>query len=316
MKLIIPSLRATAAIATSIALLTSVSAFAGSSVNTITAQSAQVSVTGIDDSYVLTEGGHYRYLRNFDPYFTYTTTGSINATQLEGAIAAALNQNKCAFFDGTALSGGTKTFGSAAKAVTWTPRQASYDPKTNWTLLNAQVGDMVTIDITNLFVSSESYNLSSTTSKNKTTWSNKYSFSMLDPYGASRLVGLTVAVKDSNGNIITSVNPAHTVEQGADWFYIANAGVFGNATAQGGLISDDSVANILLADDFAGNNGVGGSRGVAVGPNDPTLSLPVPLIEGTYYVEISGVIKGNSFLLDQPFTVTATGATVTTGSCH
>lgn len=44
--------------------------------------------------------------------------GSINAVQLDGRKAQAPNDNKCAFFDGAALTGGTKYFGTSAKSVT------------------------------------------------------------------------------------------------------------------------------------------------------------------------------------------------------
>lgn len=49
-----------------------VKSFTKATSTTIAAQSVQVSVDGVDQSYVTGSGGTYRYSRRFDAYFTYT----------------------------------------------------------------------------------------------------------------------------------------------------------------------------------------------------------------------------------------------------
>jgi hypothetical protein len=287
----------------------------------LTAQSVQVNVEGLEQAYEIGGEQVWAYdwsskpaaVAAFDTYFTLTITGSPNDAQIETGKHQAFQDNKCNFWHGTALAPVTTSWSGGSKSVTATPKApGQYDAGTGWTMTETTPGGVVEITLSNIFVASESYVLKG---KGKSKWDNKFSFTMtttgVDEFGSeitvSRLNGLTIELL-KDGEVLGAITPDHTVQFGADWYYEANGGVFGNPLVQGDLLSDDMVSNILLADNFAGNDGVGGERAMV-----DDITLPVIAEAGTYCVRISGVIKGNSFICDEPFEVT--GTLVVIGGC-
>lgn len=284
--------------------------------SSITAQSAQVHTDGLAAVYYLDEGGTgaRKFLfagkpdavAAFNTYFTYSiawTSGSAqpNASHIENAMHEAFKANKDNFRDGTALIAVATPFSRSGSkgTITATPKAPGiYPAGTGYEHVEATD---LTVTVSDIFISSESYVKKSKASDK---WSRKYSYSMLNPDLTSRLVGVTIELL-KDGEVIETRTPENTVELGQDWFYEANAGTFGNATAKLDLITDNEVSAILAADDFAGNNGIGGSRGRIA---DQTFTITAA---GNYAVRISGTIKGNTVdPLTQGFTVQAPAAIV------
>jgi hypothetical protein len=275
-----------------------------------TAQSVQINTEGVEQALNFDQEQVWRFDFNpkwdaiaaFSTYFTLSGT-SANQTHTENAMMNAFKDNKCAFFHGTPLVAITTKQGASTLVATPVSSTA-YPAKTGWTLTSS-TATAIALDVSNIFVASESL-LIQTTGKNKTT---KYSFSMTDDLGVSRLTKFTVTlVKDGVDVDTRDLLLSQTVEQGVDWLYIANAGTFGNNDAKASLLSGQNVSAILLADNFAGNNGVGGTRA-----NIPNQSFTLDG-SGNYTLRIAVTIKGNSADTTQSITVTVNAAIV--GGCN
>ncbi|MEI6949422.1 hypothetical protein V9K67_19705 [Paraflavisolibacter sp. H34] len=285
---------------------------------TITAQSVQVNVGGIQQFYQLTEREKWSFSfstpadasTGFSTYFTLSVTGSLNAAQLEHAKQQAFLDNMCNLWSGTALVPVTTSFGKNGSA-TCTPVSAEpYALKTGWSV-DLSGNSSVDVNLSNIFVASASFQ---ERQEKKGVVTKKYSFSMGNDAETSRLSGLKIELLHNGAVVETRTDLAHTLEQNADWYYVANAGIFGNELGKyalaNGVGSERKVSEILLGDvdNFAGNNGTGGTRAVIANQSFTNLAL-----DGDYTVRISGNVKGNSFEADQSFSIEK--KVVTVGGC-
>jgi hypothetical protein len=280
-----------------------------------TAQSVQLSTEGLQAVYTIEGsetlsynfGGKPAAVAAFDTYFTITgMSGGPTASQVETAKHKVFTDNACAFLKGTALAGQTVTFG--ARSVTITAKEPGiYDARTGWTVVDTSGGTSIDATVSSIFVASQSLTTKAATGKEP--WTKKFSFD-LGTTEASRVSGLKIELLKDNVVVETRM-PSHAIVRGLDWTYSANAGTFGNATAQQSLVSDSLVSAILLADNFAGNNGAGGSQ--AQVPSQ-TFTVPAPSSgPANYTIRISGTVKGNAAVSDQTFSVTTSFVTILNG---
>lgn len=289
----------------------------------ITAQSVQVNIKGVKKTYNMTSTDPLSYeawgynwserpeaLAAFDSYFTFTTTGSPSEDQVNRGKHKAFQDNKCRFWSGKPLMVSTFICGlDNNRRVICTPKSpAQYPERTGWTL--EHINGALSITPMNLFIASASY---LEKGKSNAGWTKKYSFSMNDDL-SSGLTNLKIELL-YEGQVLETRTPAHTLEDGVNWHYTANAGIFGNPDAfyafASGVGSDRSVNSILHGelDDFPGNDESGGTRALI---SDQTFSGLT--LEGKYTIRISGIVDGNSFKLDKVFSITH--QPVTAGECQ
>ncbi len=278
-----------------------------------TAQSVQVNMRGISKHYQLVSEEPWLYntwsyiwaersnaLSAFEDYFTYTTSGNPSEGQIERAKHKAFQDNKCNFWFGNPLIPVVFFSGTDMnKSVNVTPLPDTYAPKTGW-LRETLNGRTIDVQVSNIFIASASY-----IEKAKATngWMKKYSFTMRNEDMTSRLSGLKIELLH-NGQVIETRYPEHMLEDNINWHYEINAGIYGNPDVfyafNSGLGSDKSVKAIQTGegDDFPGNDFSGGTRAAIANQLFQGLTL-----EGNYSVQISGVIKGNSFSNDRSFVI-------------
>jgi hypothetical protein len=176
------------------------------------------------------------------------------------------------------------------------------------------------------FVAGESF-VKKNSGGNKFT--TKYSFTLADDLGASRVIDTTATLQKSTDNGTTwspvqgpvALDTSTLVNCGkptdmtsfcdrlgpvVDYQYYGNAGVFGNSAVYSflhapGYLPADYVANILLSDNFPNNNGdlCGYSQTAPFG------GIFTVTEEGLYRIEIAGTVKGNSAIGNQSFDVTS-----------
>ena len=287
----------------------------------LAAQSVQVNIKGVRKNYNIVSTQPLTYaswsyqwserpeaLAAFDTYFTVSTTGNPTADQVTRGKHKAFQDNKCRFWSGQPLA--VSKFVCSIdnnRQVICTPKApGQYAAKTGWTLEQVN-GSFLTVTGMNIFIASASF---VEKSKDKSGWSKKYSFSMKNDDGSSRLTNLKIELL-RDGQVIETRTPAHTMEDGVNWHYEANAGIFGNPAAfyafAGGEGCGRSVNSILYGelDDFRANDETGGTRALIADQTFSGITLP-----GKYAIRISGVVKGNSFEADKPFSVTQNLTTV------
>lgn len=174
-----------------------------------------------------------------------------------------------------------------------------------WTLINK--GNTGSANVTvNTLIASETFILGGPY-KGK----GKYSFTMSNPDGTSRLTNLTYSV---NGSPPVAIG--HTVVDGnsagnncfLDLNYSANSGPYGNPSVFSYLKTGQTIGAIFASDDFPGNDA--GCPGISVAVVDPvTLTLG----PGNHTIVISGNLKGSHGLESIPisqvktFTISSTG---------
>ncbi len=205
----------------------------------------------------------------------------------KNAIAEAARANKCTFWAGGTLTGLTKskTNGPVIGQYVFNvvPKQATVDPQTAWDLTSIIGGESVSMQFdVNIAGESVVYNKKQ---------GIKYSFSLIDGLGASRVTDLVVMVDE------TPYYPAHTVTvDNPDFMYWANAGTFGVTT----LLKDgDTMANILALNQYSSTDPIRNSHVAVV---DPVI---VDLGVGSHTVTVTGTVKGNDGSASISFTGTA-----------
>jgi hypothetical protein len=159
------------------------------------------------------------------------------------------------------------------------------------------------------FVSSESY-------LKQSNGRTKYSFTLLDSLGASRVIGATAQLQMFDGTNWVNVgspvvftDPLPVTSTVNDYLYFGNVGVFGNSAvfsqlhANGGGKPATNVSAILLEDNFANNDNdlTNGN----VHEADYSGSFPGLTQSGSYQVVISGTVKDNAGSGAEPFSVTS-----------
>jgi hypothetical protein len=285
------------------------------------AQSVQMHATGTGAIYQITAEGTWSFdysglnaaLAAYNTYFTVSFVGTPNSSQINAGKLAAFTQNDCNFFNGAALAVVDKAFG--ANHVISTPvAPGQYPAHTGWTFATTG-GQPIQVDISDLFVASESVQVKTTGS----TTTTKYSFTLEEGNPpVSRLESLSYTLTAPDGTTIVhsgdlGTNFFQSLAFNQDWDYVQNGGVFGNLDAQTSLMDGD-VNAILASDSFPNNNGTGGTQAQLI----DSISNPLVLsymfdtnsASGDYTLSFSGVVKGNSFVSNQPFTVTVTLVTI------
>ena len=249
---------------------------------------------------------------------------------------------KCAFFCGGDLPSDANPQtvnvnlpGGTHWHFTWTytlTPTGSVDPQTCWEC--SQSTGSVDVNFCG-FVAGESFVLKSGGTER---WTKKYSFTLRDDLGASRVtnvmaqlqlstdggttwadVGLPQAVDTSF--IFDCGKPTDTCDNASaptDYLYYGNAGCVGNATAQTYLhatcgtyaaaYTNDIMSN--LPDDFPNNN----NNLCAYSQTAPFQFTFTGITQaGDYRVNLTGTVKGNSAVSSQTFSVS--GGSVTVNGC-
>ena len=235
----------------------------------------------------------------------------------------ACQQNKCTFWSGGSLTGltytqqvknvpGVNTKGNWTFTYNYavTPNVASVDPETAWDLTSQTGGDgnaQINIDAQiageSMVTSSQWPCASGTPGKASC---GKFSFSLGNTDGTSRVQNLTITVYDSSGNIVGAPYFAtSTLTSGITFAYTTNAGSNGNTQ----YLQNGDASTVLNINDVPGHG---------FGPSDLQeaimTTVPLSLAAGTYNVVLTGVVKGNSGTADLPITVSGQ-VTVSAENC-
>jgi hypothetical protein len=175
---------------------------------------------------------------------------------------------------------------------------ATVPAKTAWDFIGASGATTVAIPIT-----AEIAGESCQSSKQ---YARKYSFSMMNSDGTSRISPLQLQAVDSVDPTLTYtvVGIGSTVidagdEGFADFVYATNAGTNGTIS----LLADGDARTIVNGDSFLGNNdGGSGGDALAIGLMDEVV-LELPPTTGDYTVTLTGSVKGNDATGQVTFTV-------------
>ncbi len=175
------------------------------------------------------------------------------------------------------------------------------------------------------FVSSESY-------LKQSNGRTKYSFTLSDSLGASRVVNASAQLQKFDGTNWADVGSAVLLGPAsdgtlpvtattADYTYFGNVGVFGNSVVYNALHAPPPggrpatlVSAILLQDNFANNDNDLASGNVHEADFDSSFSGITEA--GDYRIVLSGTIKGNAGTADQPFSVTSSQIVIGGCACN
>ena len=238
-------------------------------------------------------------------------------------------QDRCIYYCGGTLSGWNYTQTSTVNGLNgrgnWTftfnysssPNTAAVAAGTCWSC--AETGGTVDVGFSG-FIASESY------LNNRNTGTTKYSFTLLDSLGASRVIGATAQLQYSadglfddtvNAGTIAFTDPLPVTSTVNDYLYFGNAGVFGNSAvfsqlhANGGGKPATNVSAILLEDNFINNNN--DLTNGTVHEADFSGSFTGLTQAGSYRVVISGTVKDNAGSGFEAFSVTSSSTII--GGC-
>jgi hypothetical protein len=238
-------------------------------------------------------------------------------------------QDRCTYYCGGTLSSWNYTQTATVAGLNgkgnWTftfnysssPKIADVAAGTCWSC--AETGGTVDVGFSG-FVSSESY------LNNRNTGTTKYSFTLLDSLGASRVLGATAKLQYSADGLfddtvdvgtIAFTDPLPVTSTVNDYLYYGNAGVFGNSAvfsqlhAIGGGKPATNVSAILLEDNFANNNNDLTNGNVQEA--DFSGSFTGLTQAGSYRVVISGTVKDNAGSGFEAFSVTSNSTII--GGC-
>jgi hypothetical protein len=239
-------------------------------------------------------------------------------------------QDRCTFFCGGTLDGWNYTNTATVDGLNghgnWTftynysvTTVGSVDAATCWTC--EETGGTVDVGFTG-FISSESF------LNNRNTNTKKYSFTLLNSLGASRVAGVTAQLQmfdgvnwNDVGSPIPFTDPLPVTASTTNYTYYSNTSVYGNsavyssldAPAPGNNLGGRLINDILTTapDNFAGNNNdlVNGN----VHEADYSGSFSGLTQQGTYRISVSGIIKDNAGTGYQSFSVT--GSNIIIGGC-
>jgi len=170
-------------------------------------------------------------------------------------------------------------------------------------------------------------------SRDNSGWTTKYSFSLADDLGASRVINTTATLQKSTDGGVTffavqgpvSLDTSMLVNCGAptdsaafcdqlgapaDYTYFGNGGVFGNSTVYNNLHAPGYLAgattNFIMSnppDDFPNNN----NNLCGYSQTAPFHGSFTVTEDGTYQIVVAGTVKGNAAIGSQNFSVTSTG---------
>jgi hypothetical protein len=222
-------------------------------------------------------------------------------------------QDRCVFLDGGTLGSEqyTKSIsmkgknGSGNYTFVFTyliSASAPVAPNTAWELFHTSTeGDAVSSMPLDIKIAGQSVNKSSNAKLG-----TKYSYSLLNPDGTSRVQNLQVSF---NGVLLAE--PSSTVAQNCpgclagdagavDFWFEANAGTNGDSS----LLLVGDARSILNSDTFAGNNN-GGADGSALA-HAIVDSIELPITDGDNLITVSGTVKGVDALASQTFTSSKT----------
>lgn len=224
---------------------------------------------------------------------------------LDAKVQDVISANRCVWMDGGNLSAGSYT-----QAVTvavdklnytytyrynLTPVSNPVAPKTAW-VYDRTLGDAsgADLDITTR-IAGESVVVS-----NQFPGIGKFSFSLANGDGTSRVTNLLYTVTDQNGVAVTLAplsSPSYPTDLLIESY---NGGTNGNAA----LLWNQLPAQMshILNNDAAPNNNNGGADGsaMAVETLQPaTFTLPA----GDYTIKLTGTVKGNAASADLPFNI-------------
>lgn len=206
---------------------------------------------------------------------------------------AAAQAQKCTFYNG-----GTLESKKVGQITVYPVSSEALPARTAWELESSEAGTTsdVTVDIT---IAGQSV----VVNKGRA----KYSFSLLDSEGLSRISNLKVSVTGQED----VVDPAFVVEVGdetnnclADVVYAANAGDFGSAASS--LLNDMTMGEIIGLNEYSSTSACGNASIAKL--DRLNYSLPA----GTYTVTVTGTVKGNAGMAATPFEVTRS---VVVGTC-
>jgi len=238
----------------------------------------------------------------------------------------ACQQQRCTFLDGGTLTGFTYTQSVTIKGkngkgnwtFTWTYTVApdptkDVDSNTAGVQVNSFTAWVLVSETNNLAEITVTAEIAGESVVKNNTVGTKYSFSLRNPDGSSRVTDLKVYV---NGALVAT--PGSTLEENCpeclagdpgavDFTYTTNAGSNGTTS----LLKDGDARTILNTDSFPGNdNGGADGRALAKAVMDPVkLELP----PGQYTVTLTGTVKGNNGLASIDFSVTQTIQIITPG---
>jgi len=281
---------------------------------TQTAQSMMVNIEGLGD-YITIETGGVHQIWKFDVDCAkthFSASGGNNDSQREAAIQTTAEHQKCTFWEGGTLEGDKQ--GQVTVSVVGSTH---IDAQTCW-YLHKEISDgggNVDIDL-NIIIMGESFMIG----KNF----NKYSFTLRNPDGSTRISDLRITVNGQSEVL------DHQLTDGTDdnkclgdILYYGNAGY--NIAANGasaalklhtplisGALPAADTKDILLSDSFNNNNGICGYLTIAEAVY--SLNDPEP---GIYDITISGVAKGVEGSKNITFEVkSAGGLKITAQGCQ
>lgn len=203
----------------------------------------------------------------------------------------AADQQRCTFFDGGTLE--SKTRGSGPHASVMTPKSGLdvVSARTAWDLTQESTSSStVDVNLSGLIVG-ESWmsNRTFPMGSGGTGTGGKYSFTLRNSDGTSRVENLAYQLVDGAGNVVSSGAIVSTQGHEDNLLYTKNAGNLD--------LYDGWVATILGGDTSNGNN--------ADGADTETFSLPFTLGSGDYAFTVTGTIKGVSGAADLSLNVSS-----------
>lgn len=288
-----------------------------------TAQSIGITFNGVGESIELPAGD---VTWEFDPncarefFHVVGTTGSPspNAGQQGAAITQVVMDNRCAFFEGGTLVGGTVNFGT--KSVTVAPKNTTTYPADVpagqcWTMDGEEVTETVDFQAD---IAGESLVMRNS---GNDFWEKKFSFSLIDAEEGSRVHDVVYTLEEWDG---TTWQTVETVNVGTvtditsgewDHMYIANAGTFGDVISH--LVSGYTIGAIIddeggiSGDNHENNNSTNSpdSDDNAEVAHGPTHSFTFSEA-GSYRIRVNATVKGNAGVATHSITVTGGGGEV------
>jgi hypothetical protein len=244
--------------------------------------------------------------------------------RVDGADAgSAVNLNQCAFLNGGTLAGLSPYTqpvtingqnGKGNWTFTWTYTVApdpSYDADPD--TAGVQVGELTAWDFVRSDVEAASVALNARIAGESVLFKSpsykKYSFSLLNSDGTSRVQNLHLSVTDSGNNTVLDTTPGSVISAPVDFTYTTNAGTNGAAVQ---YLANGDARGILNTDSFPGNDN-GGADGSALALATMETQNVSLSTGGDYDVTLRGTVKDNSGNTSIPFNVLSTLHLVTPG---
>lgn len=286
-----------------------------------TAQSIGITFNGVGESIELPAGD---IEWEFDPncarefFHVVSSIGSPNDGQKGAAITQIVMDNKCAFFEGGSLIGGTVTFGP--KSVTVAPKNTVTYPQIVpaaqcWTMEGDEATETVDFQAD---IAGESLVIRNS---GNDFWEKKFSFSLIDAENGSRVHDVVYTLEMWDGTDWTTVETVNVgtiddITSGAwDHMYVANGGTFGDVVAQ--LVSGYTIGAILDdADGISGDNHENNNSTNSPDSDDDAEVAHGPAHSftfsqaGSYRIRVNATVKENAGVAVHSITVIGGGGEV------